>query len=230
MRYQLEIELLSVASPGSGEDWAGMIDSDIVFDEFGLPYIPARRIKGIVREMANDVAAAFQKCLPQQKTFDDKTVSELFGEQGRREAAAIAFHDAHLEDYEALKIWMQWARAHVPNLAAAENVIAVFTQVRPQTAIDENKGVAKEHSLRLTRVLRKGCKFVAAVDFGHSNDELKNLLALAVGVTRALGGKRNRGLGKIKCALKDANNELVAAALKEFRPKLLGKEASHEPQ
>lgn len=226
MRYWLEIELLSAASPGSGEGWAGLIDSDIVFDEFGLPYIPARRIKGIVREMADDVVAAFQRCLLGPSPFDSEAVSKLFGEQGQCTAAAIGFNNAYPEGYDELKVWMQWARELAPYLAAPENVVAIFTQVRAQTEINEEKGIAKDHSLRLTRVIAKGHKFIATVEFGHADEGLKNLLALAVGVTRSLGGKRNRGLGKIKCKLKDENGNPIGV-LNDYR-KFLGTETGHE--
>ena len=40
---KIEMELLSDAIPGSGEGLAGIIDSDITYNEFGIPYIPAKR-------------------------------------------------------------------------------------------------------------------------------------------------------------------------------------------
>jgi len=49
MTYLLEIKLLSATCPGSGEGWAGIVDTDIITDSSGLPFIPGRRIKGILR-------------------------------------------------------------------------------------------------------------------------------------------------------------------------------------
>ena len=49
---RLSMKLLTDAVPASGSGVAGVIDTDIVFDEYGIPYIPARRIKGVLRESA----------------------------------------------------------------------------------------------------------------------------------------------------------------------------------
>lgn len=44
--FTFNLELLSDTLIGSGEGWGATIDTDVVFDDFGLPYIPARRVKG----------------------------------------------------------------------------------------------------------------------------------------------------------------------------------------
>ena len=49
---KIRIQLLSDLCTGSGETYNSMIDSDITYDEYGIPYIPARRIKGCIREAA----------------------------------------------------------------------------------------------------------------------------------------------------------------------------------
>ena len=48
---KIEMKLLSDAIPGSGEGLAGIIDADITYDEYGIPYIPAKRIKGILKDL-----------------------------------------------------------------------------------------------------------------------------------------------------------------------------------
>ena len=50
--YRLIITLKSDLCVGSGYSYAGIIDSDICYDALGLPYIPARRLKGCLREAA----------------------------------------------------------------------------------------------------------------------------------------------------------------------------------
>ena len=44
---KITIKLLSDALINSGEGFGAIIDSDVVFDDIGLPYIPAKRIKGL---------------------------------------------------------------------------------------------------------------------------------------------------------------------------------------
>jgi CRISPR-associated protein Csx10 len=216
MHWQLEITLLSAANPGSGEGWAGTIDSDVVFDEFGLPYIPARRIKGILREMANEVVAALHSCggtgtLP----LAPSGVESLFGQPGQEAAAPLAIANACLNEYPRLRAWMQWAQLKAPHLAAPDRVISAFTHLRQQTAIAPD-GVAQDNSLRLTRVLNPGHEFVSEIEIRDDHEKYETLLALAAQVTRYLGGKRNRGLGRIRCRLvaPDTQEDVAAKILK----------------
>ena len=50
---KLTIKLLSDSCTCSGETYNSMVDMDVVYDENGLPYIPAKRIKGCIREAAS---------------------------------------------------------------------------------------------------------------------------------------------------------------------------------
>lgn len=220
MHYHLKLTLLSAANPGSGEGWAGTIDSDVVFDEFGLPYIPARRVKGILREMANEVAAALQLCHADETLKLAPTdVEGLFGRPGQDDSAPLAIANAYLEDYPRLRAWLQWAQQKTPHLAAPDQVISAFTHVRHQTAIDPD-GIARDNSLRLTRVLNPGHEFVSVIELRDEKEKHKILLALAAQVTRHFGGKRNRGLGKISCRLValETGENVTQKTLKQFEP------------
>ena len=46
--YIVTISLESNCLLGSGEGWGSVVDADIVFDNIGLPYFPARRLKKVV--------------------------------------------------------------------------------------------------------------------------------------------------------------------------------------
>lgn len=52
MKKKLIIELLSDCLPGSGAGNGSYIDTDCVFDAYGFPFIPSKRIKGCLRETA----------------------------------------------------------------------------------------------------------------------------------------------------------------------------------
>jgi len=190
-----------------------MIDSDIVYDAYGLPFIPARRVKGVLREMAEDVAHAVTHAGLQKKyDLTERSVADLFGEQGQTAAAGLTVDNAYLAEYEELQPWMEWAKLHVPHLATPENVITVFTDIRRQTKIEN--GVAKDTSFRQIRVLKRGLKFNSKIMLQNSN-ALEELLKLAVGVARAFGGKRNRGLGKIHCQLSAVKQNEIPATPNE---------------
>ncbi len=49
------------------------------------------------------------------------------------------------------------------NIINRLNILNYFTTIRQQTAIDE-KGIAKEHSLRTIRVLKPEITFIADID------------------------------------------------------------------
>lgn len=51
-QMKIKIELLSDLCTCSGETYNSMVDMDVVYDENGIPYIPAKRLKGCIRESA----------------------------------------------------------------------------------------------------------------------------------------------------------------------------------
>ncbi len=228
MPYTLEITLISPLSPGSGEGWAGMIDSDVVFDEYGLPYIPARRIKGILREMAYDVTGALAPLWGASKPlFTETDVPCLFGNRGDIQSSPLSVENAYLTDYQQTRQWLEWAersakrkvkqKSDAAPIMTRARVMETFTHLRQQTAINE-QGVAAKGALRTSRVLNRHQQFFSRVEISPANSDYETLLALASGVMRALGGKRNRGLGQVRCRLLSHDNQdLTEKALLEIR-------------
>ena len=49
MKWVLKIKMQSMLLPGAGGGSA-VVDTETVHDEYGIPYIPARRLKGLLRE------------------------------------------------------------------------------------------------------------------------------------------------------------------------------------
>ena len=47
---KITIRLLSDLSTTAGETYNSLVDTDVVYDKYGIPYIPAKRIKGCIRE------------------------------------------------------------------------------------------------------------------------------------------------------------------------------------
>ena len=50
--YQIKIQLLSDLCVSDGGVYNSMLDTDICYDAFGFPYIPAKRLRGRLRECA----------------------------------------------------------------------------------------------------------------------------------------------------------------------------------
>lgn len=190
---QIRIELLSDLVCGSGYSYAGIIDSDICYDELGLPYIPARRLKGCMRETAESVL---------YELISTEDVLALFGNTRQQAGDRIILDNARLEGYEEMACALRAAQRE--KRVTTQEVLDQYTSVYGQTAMEE--GVAKTGSLRFTRALRqydplmerKRLVFLADITFPSEKEEtLRQILQ----GTRHIGEKRNRGFGSIVCTL-----------------------------
>ena len=53
-----KIELLSDLCTSAGDGQASIVDTEVCFDDFGLPFIPAKRLKGLLKESLIEVLEA----------------------------------------------------------------------------------------------------------------------------------------------------------------------------
>ena len=221
-KFTLEIQLLSAACPGAGEGWGGIIDHDVVFDAMGLPYIPGRRLRGILLEQAREIIHILNNLQPRQQIISMQTAESMFGSQGLAEAAPLIIENAYLPDYFKVKEWLAWARCRFADMAlvSPDRVLASFTSMRQQTAIDEN-GIAEDKSLRTMRVLNRDRKFYADIFINDDNESFQDLFALAAALFRSFGSKRNRGLGRIKCRLLNTDGVDITQTTVQKYQKLL---------
>ncbi|MBK9404470.1 MAG: hypothetical protein IPN57_08055 [Ignavibacteria bacterium] len=213
IKYILEIETLSDTLIGSGEGFGAVIDTDIVFDGVGIPYIPSKRVKGLLKDSA-------KKVIEMMKTFDSfhiENEDQLFGKPGMDNSAPFKLSDLYIEDYKNNYEWIEYFTNSdkFKTLFSRDSVTDYFTNVRKSTTIDEN-GIAKKHSLRTARVLSKGFKFFGDIEIQSDNKEFENLLTLACINLQAMGTKRNRGLGEIKTTLYKEKENLNETILKEL--------------
>ena len=197
LRRNLKIQLMSDMCAGSGYSYGGVIDSDIAYDEYGLPQIPARRLKGCMREAAELVCP--------------ETAEALFGKTGDREVKGLVIGNAYIEDYDVIADELGKLRKTKQAEAfclSPQNILNMYTGVRAQTKICEGTGVAEENTLRFTRVVgqydpgkdRAPLCFLAEVEYDKVCDEQMKRIVKAV---RNLGMNRNRGLGSVRCTLTD---------------------------
>lgn len=54
-RYELKIELLSDMCVSDGGVYNSALDMEVCHDKYGFPYIPAKRLKGCLRESASEL-------------------------------------------------------------------------------------------------------------------------------------------------------------------------------
>lgn len=188
-KYYIKIRLLSDLCVSDGGIYNSAIDTDVCYDSSGFPYIPAKRIKGCLRECAKELND-WGKNIP---------VNEMFGTQGNQRASVI-IRDAYLPDRNFLAETTE--EGICTQLFHPQNILRTFTSLRNQTAINYDTGVAEDASLRTMRVVNKGLVFYAEVDFGNYQKELEECLA----VFRHMGLARTRGLGEIQASLEKKND------------------------
>ena len=189
---KIKIELLSDLCSYSGETYNTIVDCDVVHDEYGLPYIPAKRIKGCIREAALEL-----KELGLIEHYD-----EIFGDKGNKEAC-FTLSNALLEDHKKLTNALKNFKEK--SVVEPTKVLNEYSYTRTQTRVDYESGVALDNSLRTIRVVKKGLAFYANLNFKNNAyfDDFKN----AVSIVKHMGVSRTRGLGLVNLTIENEENE-----------------------
>ena len=184
MKVTLKIETLSNMLPGSGESKGAHLDNDVYYDKLGIPYIPAKRIKGCLRDSANEVFTFLANDYPNIPKVED-----VFGNKGMKKGS-IQISNARILDYKITKEWIGYILNLKNSPFTFQNVLEFFTETRFSTAINSDDGVATENSLRSVRVLRRGLEFESSIKFSvDAPAEAFDFLSLVAQNLRYLGTK-----------------------------------------
>ena len=178
---KIEIILQSDLCAASGEGFSSVIDTDVCYDELGIPYIPSRRLKGCLKEAAEFIGA--------------KNIDDIFGVSAAKTGGALKFSsDARPAGFSDIVKDVQDA--------GRERTLDLFTYVRASTKISD-EGSAEKESLRFTRVVKKHPQpsagpltFEAECELDQKYEAEMERICKAL---RSVGYKRNRGFGAIRC-------------------------------
>ena len=219
----LRIHLLQDTTFGRGDGVAGVVDSEVQHDDYGLPYVGGRALKGMLAAECADIVYALSKGVPADKTSQwQETQTRLFGKSGGTLNGEATLRVGAAQLPEDLRL----AIAKDKSLTR-EEVLESLTTIRRQTAIAPETGAPKKESLRAMRVVLRETEFEARIEFSRDpqEDELA-LLAAAVKAFRHAGTGRNRGRGLIRVTLLDENrNDVTETHFKKFRD-MIEKEVS----
>lgn len=224
VKIKVKIELLSPVQLASGKANV-VIDSDAVHDEYGVPYFPAKRFKGLLYESAVEIMEMGELC---GKTIICKnTINDLFG-KNENSKEEMFIHDFVLPRYDEMRKAWEYLNRQFPGIIDKDAVLKEYTSVRYQTEIDNETGIAKKGSLRNMRVVdhvmiepnffpkvkdKKNTKkgnipdepkklcFEGFIDGFKWNEDHIKAIAVAISNIRYAGAKRNRGFGHIKCSI-----------------------------
>lgn len=191
-RYQIKIELLSDLCVSDGGVYNSSVDTDCCHDEMGFPYIPAKRIKGCLRECALEL----------NDWGKEINIDKIFGESGRPEKgsaekrALLRIGNAYLQGFKSMR---EEVAAHLKNvLFHPQQVLNCFTSLRTQTSISQETGIADPHTLRTMRAANKGLVFTADVEMPSSFfEDVENCCK----VFQQMGISRTRGFGDVEVSI-----------------------------
>ncbi|MDO4178147.1 MAG: RAMP superfamily CRISPR-associated protein [Phascolarctobacterium sp.] len=213
--YEFKILIKSPTHIGSGKEGL-TLDAEIVHDDLGFPYIPGKRVKGLLYESALEMAEIFSYVegtkIQDVEKFSVEKVLDLFGQHTGSDSK-IRVDNFYLENYSELRDDIINIRTMFPGIFTLEAVIQKYTTIRSQTAIDVETGTAKEGSLRKIRLLNEDIKFSGTVTYlGNDETEKKiceNILNMACLNLRRMGQQRNRGFGKVKVSFENMKITVV---------------------
>ena len=201
----LTITLLSDLCVGTGNAAPGFVDMETAL-EYGIPVIPAKRIKGCLREVAAE--------LSDSGAVEGTSVDGLFGRPGEQRGGALNVQDGHLYQYylpdmqcetikpEEYPAFIQELKDKESQLTPGETA-EMLSSLRTQTAIEPDSGSAKAKSLRTMRVVNRGLAFRAKIEWDSRWDDL---LQLCVKGLRNMGTGVTRGYGEICCRLDETDS------------------------
>lgn len=188
MNIKYKIEFHSDWHCGSGLAAGADVDALVVKDEKGMPFVPGKTIKGLVREAVEEIRGF------QDKEVDKKFVEAFgfFDDKEQKEKGCVFFTNAELkkEEYDAI---------------ISNNAVRFMYRDIASTSID-NDGIAKEHSLRKMEVVVP-CTLQGDI-LNVPNDVLADEIIRSLGFIKRMGQNRNRGLGR--CTItgrKEGDNE-----------------------
>ncbi len=172
MKIRYKIEFFSQWHCGSGTSAGADVDELVVKDFNGMPLLPGKTVKGLVREAVENYVQ-FSGCA--DRTMD---IEECFGTEGTT-AGCCHFTDAVLSkgDYESIK----------------KDGLQKYLYCKLTTTAIGEDGTAQEHSLRSMEVVVPCTLHGEITDVPEGMGEV---MAKSLGLIKRLGQKRNRGLGR----------------------------------
>ena len=197
MKYRLTIDLKSDLCASSGTGLGSLIDADVCYDEYGIPYIPAKRIKGLLKE------AAMEYC-----DWDESATAyldKIFGVEGNNNPGSIKISNAYIDSHEEIEESLKCVPKEFKRYVDKQKMINLFTNVRYQTAIDDETGTSKDNSLRSIRVVNKGNRFLGDIELDSTEE--KEFLEKVSKLVTHMGLTRTRGFGEVVLKLEEREDE-----------------------
>jgi len=182
-------------------------DSTIIHDRYGIPYIPAKRVRGVLYESALEVAEMME--LSKLDAFTIEDVNILFNrstdDQLVEDNPKLAISNLTIADYDTVAndIAALQSDKNLNKIFTKDRILGEYTSMRYYTSIVKKSGTACEGTLHNSRVLNRNLEFKGHITIDDMTDTERLILSCAVRNLTGIGGKRNRGFGRIECTIDD---------------------------
>jgi CRISPR-associated protein Csx10 len=212
--FRVRLTMESDWHVGSGMGRPGNIDRLIVRDADGLPFVPAKTLRGIWRDACERLCRGLDDG---QLGGWSRWVDSLLGSQpalGQKDPTG-----RHGDPSQPpLESAVQVRSARIPSslreqlIRADRRLREAMTFVKPRVKIDRRSGSTHTDHLRFEEMARRGtileaeCRLTVPQEMGEAASAL--LIASAKLVER-LGGKRRRGPGRCRLEIIDANVDVA---------------------
>lgn len=182
------INFFSEWHAGSGLTSGSNLDALVIKDKNGLPYIPGRTLKGLLREAAEE--------LSDLGVCNEKFVLQVFGKPSEQVTIYSNIEDNSTQG----KCFFSNATISedLSTVVSANQFSSFFYRSVASTAIEADKGVARKHSLRIMETTIPCALFAEIMDVP---DEFEISIENCLKWVKRLGQNRNRGLGRCEFKL-----------------------------
>ncbi|MGC5388569.1 RAMP superfamily CRISPR-associated protein [Micromonospora chalcea] len=214
--FDVTLEFLSDWHVGTGQGQLGTIDAEVRRDADKLPFVPAKTLVGVWRDACETVAATFDQAADRSHAWQ-AWVTWLFGSQPAQRDDLTA-RSGRPPIPAALRLTParapEWLRAGVRGRPALAQAAVLL---RPGVAIDDATGTAADRLLRVEERAIRSLQLhsritVAMAGAGPDGSATpaplpvpaELLLRAGARLVEAVGGKRNRGSGRVAVLLSGA--------------------------
>ena len=181
MTINYELKFFDYWHVSSGLSGGAALDSYVVKDSLGLPYVPGKTIKGLVREMA-------------ELFWNQGDIDKCFGSRGSKEEQKDNNDTTQAQCYFSSATIDEKIAAEITSNKLESNLFEIILA----TKIDDN-GIAVDNSLRDIEVV---LPISLKGEIQNVSDEIAQNLKRALEMIKRMGLNRNRGLGRCEFVVK----------------------------
>ena len=182
MTINYELKFFDYWHISSGLSGGSALDSYAVKDSIGLPYVPGKTIKGLVREAA-------------EMFWEQEDIDKCFGSRGSKEKQVNNDDTTQAQYYFSSATIDEEIAAQITSNELESNLFEIISA----TKIDEN-GIAADKSLRDIEVVLP-ITLIGRIE--NIDDKFAQNLVQALKSVKRMGLNRNRGLGRCEFKVKE---------------------------